>query len=194
MNTCILMAQIIQDPELRYTSDSQKAIAQMLVQFPGQRPEDPPTTLKVVGWGNFAQEIKQNYSAGDRVVIEGRLGMNTIDRPEGFKEKRAELTASRIYKLGADTDFTQHLTTPAQSYESPGLSVPPSPAPASKTPNNNVVVPLRRDVKSTPMPPHGTVEREYTPPTRESTFEPTIVPSPTPGNLQNEQDLDDIPF
>jgi hypothetical protein len=30
--------------------------------------------------------------------------MNTIDRfTEGFKEKRAELTASRIYKLGADT-------------------------------------------------------------------------------------------
>ena len=31
--------------------------------------------------------------------MEGRLGMNTIERPEGFKEKRAELTISRIYEM-----------------------------------------------------------------------------------------------
>lgn len=196
MNTCILMAQIIQDPELRYTSDNQTPIAQMLVQFPGQRAEEQPTTLKVVGWGNFAQEIKQKYSAGDRVVIEGRLGMITLERPEGFKEKRAELTASRIYKLGADTDFTQHLATHNSGYEtpihSPAPSSAPSPAPSSKS--NDNVVPLRPHVKSTPMSPSSNVEREYASPTTESTFEPTTVPFSTQGNPQNEQDLDDIPF
>lgn len=100
MNSCILMAQIIQDPELRYTADSQTPIAQMLVEFPSQRAEDPPARLRVVGWGNLANSIKENYALGDRVVIEGRLGMNTVERSEGFKEKRAELTVSRIYKLG----------------------------------------------------------------------------------------------
>ncbi|NEP47384.1 MAG: single-stranded DNA-binding protein, partial [Moorea sp. SIO3C2] len=35
MNSCILMAQIIQDPELRYTSDNQTPLTQMLVQFSG---------------------------------------------------------------------------------------------------------------------------------------------------------------
>ncbi|QZZ20041.1 single-stranded DNA-binding protein [Leptothermofonsia sichuanensis E412] len=103
MNSCILMAEIIQAPELRYTSENQTPIAEMLVQFPGSRPEDPPATLKVVGWGNLAQEIQEKYRLGDRVIIEGRLGMNTIDRPEGFKEKRAELTAQRIHPVGADT-------------------------------------------------------------------------------------------
>ena len=102
MNSCILMAEIVQAPELRYTSDNQTPIAEMLVQFPGLRAEDPPATLKVVGWGNLAQEIQERYHQGDRVVIEGRLNMNTIDRPEGFKEKRAELTAQRIHTLGAD--------------------------------------------------------------------------------------------
>ncbi len=103
MNSCILMAEIIQSPELRYTSDSQTPIAEMMVQFPGLRPDDPPSKVKVVGWGNLAQEIQEKYHQGDRVVIEGRLSMNTIDRPEGFKEKRAELTAQRIHSLGADT-------------------------------------------------------------------------------------------
>lgn len=76
------------------------AIADMEVEFPGQRPEDPPAKLKVVGWGNLAQEMQTSYQIGDRVVIEGRLSMNSVDRPEGFKEKQAELTASKIYSLG----------------------------------------------------------------------------------------------
>jgi len=99
MNSCILMAEIIQEPELRYTSDNQTPLAELLVQFPGARPEDPPSTLKVVGWGNLAQEIQANYHMGDRVVLEGRLSMNTIDRPEGFKEKRAELTVQKLHRL-----------------------------------------------------------------------------------------------
>ena len=74
------MAEIIQDPQLRYTPDNQVPIAEMLVQFPGSRAEDPPATLKVVGWGNLAQEIQERYHQGDQVVIEGRLNMNTIDR------------------------------------------------------------------------------------------------------------------
>lgn len=99
MNSCILMVEIVQEPQLRYTPD-QTALAEMLVQFPGLRAEDPPATLKVVGWGNLAQEIQQQYHEGDRIIIEGRLSMNTIDRQEGFKEKRAELTVQKIHPLG----------------------------------------------------------------------------------------------
>ncbi len=59
MNTFIVMAEVIQDPQLRYTSDEQIPVAEMLVQFPAQREEDPPNTLKVVGWRNLAQEIHE---------------------------------------------------------------------------------------------------------------------------------------
>ncbi|MBD1806464.1 single-stranded DNA-binding protein [Microcoleus sp. FACHB-SPT15] len=184
MNTCILMAQIIQDPELRYTSDNQTPIAQMLVQFPGQRAEDPPATLKIVGWGNFASEIKENYSVGDRVIIEGRLNMNTIDRPEGFKEKRAELTASRIHKLGADTSFEPHVAVPAtSSYEAP--------APTSLPKSNNVVVPMRSPRQSAPMSDRSDFEADYD---SEPMFEPATVKTAPVGNADSQKDLDDIPF
>ena len=187
MNSCILMAEIIQDPELRYTSDNQTPLAQMLVQFPGQRADDPPTTLKVVGWGNFASEIKENYAVGDRVIIEGRLGMITIDRPEGFKEKRAELTASRIYKLGADATFEPHSAAPAtNNYE----ATPAAAIPAPKS--NNVVVPIRSKGRATAVDSND-LERDYAFSGAESTFEPKIVPSSSPSNLE-QKDLDDIPF
>lgn len=135
MNSCILMAEIIQNPELRYTSDTQTPIAEMLVQFPGLRPEDPLATLKVVGWGNMAQEIQERYHEGDRVIIEGRLSMNTIERPEGFKEKRAELTVQRIHSVSADTpmEAAPPLTTVASSTAQPAARRT-EPAPARTSP------------------------------------------------------------
>jgi len=186
MNSCILMAQIIQDPELRYTSDNQTPIAQMLVQFPSPRAEDAPITLKVVGWGNFASEIKENYSVGDHVVIEGRLSMNTIDRSEGFKEKRAELTASRIYKLGADTNFETHIATSSTTSDAP--------APTSSTKSNNVVALKGTTKRSAPMSDTRDMERDYASPTPESSFEPAIVQASTSTSPESQKDLDDIPF
>ena len=159
------MAEIIQDPQLRYTPDAQVPIAEMLVQFPGSRAEDPPATLKVVGWGNLAEEIQERYHQGDHVVIEGRLNMNTIDRPEGFKEKRAELTAQRIHSLGANA---AGFSSPAAPYLPPAtwcpwvLGLQPLPHLAGATPppgnqsplGSNLLLPLpklhRRGIPSRP--------------------------------------------
>lgn len=115
MNSCILMAEIVQEPQLRFTPDN-KEIADMLVQFPGLRAEDPPATLKVVGWGKLATEMQQNYHQGDRVVIEGRLTMSTVEL-QGFKEKRAELTAQRIHPLGKDVSLSPSLSSPVTASE-----------------------------------------------------------------------------
>ena len=99
MNHCLLMAEIVSAPQLRYTQDNQTAISEMTIVFPGLRPEDEVQKLKVVGWGNLAQEIQERYQTGDLVLIEGRLTINSVDRPEGFKETQAELTAQRIHRL-----------------------------------------------------------------------------------------------
>ncbi|AGF50861.1 slr1034 [Synechocystis sp. PCC 6803] len=96
MNSFVLMATVIREPELRFTKENQTPVCEFLVEFPGMRDDSPKESLKVVGWGNLANTIKETYHPGDRLIIEGRLGMNMIERQEGFKEKRAELTASRI--------------------------------------------------------------------------------------------------
>ncbi|MEG4810260.1 single-stranded DNA-binding protein [Microcoleus sp. F8-D3] len=146
MNSCILMAEIIQQPQLRYTPDNQLQIAEMLVQFPGPKPEDPPEHLKVIGWGNFAQEIHEKYREGDRVIIEGRLSMNTIER-DGIKEKRAELTAQRIYSVGADAmssaPAARTAPEPAQIRDSTPANVPSN------------VVPLGSHKRSSNSAPSG---------------------------------------
>lgn len=187
MNSCVLMAQIIQDPELRYTSDNQTPIAQMLVQFPSMRSDDPPATLKVVGWGNLAQEIKENYRVGDRVVLEGRLSMNTIERPEGFKEKRAELTTYRVHKLGANTDMGLPTTTVSPTMQA---TIPSSPQ------SNENVVPMRsRPAPPKPAPVSAPRDQgyDYSSPIDQPSYEPSPVPN-VPPVPDTQKDLDDIPF
>jgi single-stranded DNA-binding protein len=184
------MAEIVQDPQLRYTSESQTQIAEMLVQFPGSRPEDPPSTLKVVGWGNLAQEIHEHYHQGDRVIIEGRLSMNTVERkPEGFKEKRAELTAQKIYILGEGKieSFAQNI--------SPANATVPTTAP-STTPNN--VVPLgsrnrgTSAVSTTTNQPSGTQNWDSNPSTHQSSTHPPM--EPIASDEGEGPDYDPIPF
>jgi len=135
MNSCILMAEVVQDPELRFTPDNQTPIAEMWVQFPGLRDEDPPAKLKVVGWGNLAQEIQERYHVGDKVIIEGRLQMSTIERQEGFKEKRAELTAQKVYLLGAEGSLTA-TSTPAAPITASAAAAKPTYEPAKAKPAN----------------------------------------------------------
>ena len=140
MNSCILMAEITQDPQLRYTPDNQTAVAEMVVQFAGLRDDEPMATMKVVGWGNLAQEIQERYHQGDRVILEGRIGMNTVERPEGFKEKRAEMTVQRIHLLDAGTTVTTSAevigTTRTVAPATPATPVASAPAPAASQPSS----------------------------------------------------------
>jgi len=98
MNSCILMAQVVRDPELRSTQD-QTSVATMLVEFESTREGEAPCQVKVEGWGNLAEDMNQTYRTGNQIIIEGRLSMNTIEMAEGYKQKVAKLVASRIFPL-----------------------------------------------------------------------------------------------
>jgi single-strand DNA-binding protein len=144
MNNCMLLAEIVQAPQLRYTSDTQTPIAEFVVQFPALKDGDPVSQMKVVGWGNLAQEIQENYQVGQRVLLEGRLGMNTVERPEGYKEKQAEMTVQRIYNAGtfatmpmvAPTAFTANAPAATSAAPRPAVATPrpaaPTPSPAAE--------------------------------------------------------------
>ena len=101
MNHCVLEVDVLQAPTLRYTQDNQTPIAEMDVSFDALRPDDPKGQLKVVGWGNLAQDLQNRVQIGQRLVIEGLLRMNTVPRQDGTKEKIAEFTLSRLHSVGA---------------------------------------------------------------------------------------------
>jgi single-stranded DNA-binding protein len=120
MNQCVLEVEVIDAPTVRYTQDNQTPIAEMSVRFDALRDGDPPSELKVVGWGNLAQELQNRVQVGQRLLIEGRLRMNTVPRGDGMKEKRAEFTLARLHPIGAST------TSSSIASSSPHGSQPPS--------------------------------------------------------------------
>jgi len=197
MNSCILMAEIVQEPQLRYTPD-QTALTEMLVQFQGLRAEDPPATLKVVGWGNLAQEIQQQYHQGDRVIIEGRLGMNTVERSEGFKEKRAELTVQRIHSLGDGVNISSSATLSAATTDNSNSS---DMSEASRIPekvaNRNA---NSSGISNSPRTPEKAATASSVKAVTDFAPNEPVPQSPKPQSPNyavvpsEEQDIDDIPF
>ena len=133
MNHCLLEVEVLEAPQVRYTQDNQTPVAEMAVQMDGLRPDDPPAQLKVVGWGNLAQELQNRVQVGQRLMLEGRLRMNTVTRPDGVKEKRAEFTLARLHAIGAGA--------PA-----PASSSGPGPAPTASR------APARAPTPTAPVP------------------------------------------
>lgn len=148
VNHCLLEVEVLEAPQIRYAQDNQMPIAEMGVRFDGLRPEDPPGQMRVVGFGNLAQDLQNRVQVGERLVLEGRLRINTITRQDGGKEKRAEFTLSRIHPLAAGAGGASPVATAAY-----GTGLPPAPAagrssaPRSSAPSRAAAAP------ATPPPP-----------------------------------------
>ena len=134
MNHCLLEVEVLEAPQVRYTQDNQTPVAEMAVQMDGLRPDDPPAQLKVVGWGNLAQELQNRVQVGQRLMLEGRLRMNTVTRPDGVKEKRAEFTLARLHAIEAG------------AAAAPSSSSGPGPAPTASR------APARAPTPAAPVP------------------------------------------
>ena len=144
MNHCVLEVEVIDAPTVRYTQDNQTPIGEMTVRFDALRDGDPPGELKVVGWGNLAQELQNKVQVGQRLMLEGRLRMNTVPRQDGMKEKRAEFTLARMHPVGGAA---------APSNPTSKAAAPAAPAPVKKEPEaaNWNAAPLVPDTDEIPF-------------------------------------------
>jgi single-strand DNA-binding protein len=169
VNHCLLEAEVLELPQLRYTQDNQTPVAELTVRIDGLRPDDPSGQLKVVGWGSLAQELQNRLQVGQRLVLEGRMRMNTVPRPDGVKEKRAELVLSRLHPLGDASAAA--VPAPAQ----PAPAAPRSAAPQARA----------NAAQATPPP---------APPPPAAAAAPAPIWDPSPLVPREGPDDDDIPF
>ena len=128
MNHCVLEVEVIEAPTVRYTQDNQTPIAEMAVKFDGLRPDDAAGELKVVGWGNLAQDLQNRVQVGQKLMLEGRLRMNTVPRQDGTKEKRAEFTLSRLHPIGTGSSAGSPAAAPSTSQRPTTKAAPPTKA------------------------------------------------------------------
>ncbi len=165
MNHCLLEVEVLEAPQLRYTQDNQTPVAEMPVRLEGLRPDDPPGQLKVVGWGNLAQDLQNRVQVGQRLVLEGRLRMSTVTRQDGLKEKRAEFVLSRLHPVAAPGAASP---APAPQAPAPTPSAAPRPAAAAAPAPSGAAAPARRTAaaaappvwNTSPLVPEDPLEEE----------------------------------
>ena len=146
MNHCVIEVDVLQAPTLRYTQDNQTPIAEMEVGFDALRPDDPRGQLKVVGWGNLAQDLQNRVQVGQRLLIEGRLRMNTVPRQDGTKEKRAEFTLARLHPVRGSDAAAAQMPSPAKQAPAAAAAAPsPAKEPAAQW-NTSPLVPDTDDI------------------------------------------------
>lgn len=192
VNQCLLEVEVLEPPQIRYLQDNQTPVAEMTARFDPLRPDDPPGQIKVVGWGSLAQDLQNRVQVGQRLVLEGRLRMNTVSRADGVKEKRAEFTLARFHELAGSAGVAAPPGAPAAVAASAapvrraGSSA--SPAPASRQGARAPSAPSAAGAPATPTPAATAPGRTAEP------AAPVWNTSPLVADPEAFDEDDDIPF
>jgi len=118
MNHCMLEVLVKKAPTVRFTQDNKTPLAEIEAEFDSLRPDSPPSIIKVIGWGKLAEELQNKVQVNSKLVIEGRLRMNSVPRQDGTKEKRAEFTLSRIHPLASNPNISSMPSNPETNQNS----------------------------------------------------------------------------
>ena len=113
----MLEVLVKKSPTVRFTQDNKTPIAEIQAEFESLRADTPPSMIKVVGWGKLAEELQNTVKVNSKLVIEGRLRMNTVPRQDGTKEKQAEFTLSRIHPYSINRNDSTISSTPQSSQQ-----------------------------------------------------------------------------
>jgi single-strand DNA-binding protein len=106
LNRVILIGNLGQDPELRYTQNSQAVlnlrIATTESYFDTNTKERKEKTEwhTVVMWGKRGEALHKFLSKGSRICVEGRLQTRTWEDKTGAKRYATDVNATNIILLG----------------------------------------------------------------------------------------------
>ena len=100
MNSVVLIGRLTKDPELRYTTGSQIAVATMTLAInrgKDKNGEDRGADFpRVIVYGKQAENCEKFLAKGRLVGIEGRLQTGSYDDKNGNKVYTTDVVASRV--------------------------------------------------------------------------------------------------
>lgn len=108
LNRVILIGNLTQDPELRYTPDGTPVVSFTLAvsrPFTTQQGERETDFIPIVVWRKQAERCSEYLMKGSQVAIDGRLQIRSYEDRDGIKRKVSEVIAWRV-------EFLQRLKRP----------------------------------------------------------------------------------
>lgn len=109
MNRVILIGNLTQDPELRYTPDGTPVVSFTLAvnrSFTNQEGERETDFIPIVVWRKQAERCSEYLTKGSQVAVDGRLQIRSYEDKDGIRRKVSEVVAWRV-------EFLQRLKKPS---------------------------------------------------------------------------------
>jgi single-strand DNA-binding protein len=107
LNKVILIGRLGRNPELRYISQTERAVANFNLAT-NERYFNPNTTEaeiraewhRIVAWGKLAEFCEKFLTQGKQILVEGKLRTRSWQDREGNKKYTTEVHAQNIILLG----------------------------------------------------------------------------------------------
>ena len=120
MNNVVLIGRLTRDPEVRYTSGSQMAVARfsIAVDRPVKQGQEKQTDFpSIVVFGKQAENCERFLAKGRLVGIEGRIQTGSYTNKAGNKVYTTDVVANRVEFLewGNKNDSGSNQSAPAPS-------------------------------------------------------------------------------
>ena len=99
MNNVTLIGRLTRDPEVRYTSNTQMAVARFTIAVDRQFKRDGEPTadfIPIVAFGKTAELCERFISKGRLVGIEGRIQTGSYTNKDGNKVYTTDVVANRV--------------------------------------------------------------------------------------------------
>ena len=103
MNKVFIVGRLARDPELRYPSNSQNAVASIVVAvnrpFENSQGERVADFINVTVWRKQAENVKKYLSKGSLVGVDGRIQISSFDGADGKRVYRTDVVAESVQFL-----------------------------------------------------------------------------------------------
>ncbi len=97
---------VVKTPEKRFTQNNLP-----ITNFTLNINQKDETLVRVIAIGNLAEVTAQEITTGDRVIVDGRLQVETFKTQDGKDKRIIEINASTVEKIGA-TQEVAHKAAP----------------------------------------------------------------------------------
>ncbi|HEY6529102.1 MAG TPA: single-stranded DNA-binding protein [Cellvibrionaceae bacterium] len=205
VNKVILVGNVGQDPEVRYTAGG-SALASLSIatsdswrdKQSGQM-QERTEWHRVVFWARLAEIVGEYVKKGSKIYVEGRLQTRKWSDPQGVERYTTEIVASELQLLdGRGAGGPQH-SAAEEGYGGgygPGGGYPEGPGPSAAAPANYNSAPSygaapQPQPARGPAPNYPPKDSNYRQPNRPAPS-PQAPPQPAPPAMDSFDD--DIPF
>lgn len=103
MNNVTLIGRLTRDPEVRYTTGSQMAVARftLAVDRPFKRDGEPTADfIPIVAFGKTAELCERYIAKGRQVAVEGRIQTGSYTNNDRNKVYTTDVIANRVEFIG----------------------------------------------------------------------------------------------